>query len=122
MEQQLKDAPILLKVIAQDFCDICEGFGIEPVITRVTDAVEGESGVHLDHRAFDVRDEFQGEFTFSEAERLMVLKALNSKFARNDGKETVIWHSFGGGPHHFHVQIAALTKTYMNVKHKKKEA
>lgn len=118
LEQQLKDAPLLLKFLAQDFGELAATLGIEPVVTRVTDPVQGESGVHTDYRAFDIRDEYNGEFTYSESQRLMILKSLNAKYFRNDGKPSVIWHSFGGGPHHFHVQIAALTKTYMNVKKK----
>lgn len=113
MEAQLKSAPLLLKILVQDFCDLSNQYGIEPVVTRITDPVEGESGVHLDHRAADFRDEHEGEFTYSEQQRLEILGYLNSKYFRNDGKLSVIWHAFNGGPHHFHVQIAALTKAYM---------
>lgn len=113
---QFANAPTLLKLAVEELAFIASRFGKTVTVTRVTDAVEGESGVHLDHRAVDIRDEFNGKFLFTEKERLAILHYINARFPRNDGKETVIWHSFGGGPHHFHVQVAATTKTHMSVK------
>jgi hypothetical protein len=118
MQAQLKGAPLLLRFVAEDFDKLCKEMEIEPVITRVTDTVKGESGVHPDYRAFDVRDEYGGKFVFDKMQREYLVEKLNEKYKRNDGKVTVLWHSFGGGPHHFHVQIATLTKTYMDVKPK----
>jgi hypothetical protein len=116
LKEQFDAAPTLLKIAVEELAHIASRFGKTATVTRVTDAVEGESGVHLDHRAVDIRDEFGGKFTYSEKERLAILHYINARFPRNDGKETIIWHSFGGGPHHFHVQIAATTKTHMSVK------
>ena len=116
LKDQLETAPTLLKLAAEEFAALVAKFGKTAVVTRVTDPVEGESGVHLDHRAVDFRDEFDGKFLFSEKERLAILNYINARFPRNDGKDTIIWHSFDGGPHHFHVQVAAATKSHMSVK------
>jgi hypothetical protein len=116
LKAQYDDAPTLLKHAVEDLAFLADKFGKSAVVTRVTDSVEGESGVHLDYRAVDVRDEFMGKFSFTETERLAIIHFINARYPRNDGKQTIIWHSFGGGPHHFHVQVAASTKTHMNVK------
>ena len=89
-----------------------EMFGKEITITRVKEPIDGDSGVHGDNRAFDVRDEYEGQRTYSLDEVEQILDFMNTKYRRNDAKPTCINHSFHGGPHHFHVQISAYTKTY----------
>jgi hypothetical protein len=116
LKDQFDAAPTLLKLAIEEIDFLAKKFGKSAIVTRVTDAVEGESGVHLDHRAVDIRDEYMGKFVFTENERLAILHYINARYPRNDGKQTIIWHSFGGGPHHFHVQVAATTKTHMSVK------
>jgi hypothetical protein len=113
IKEQFDKAPVLLRLIAQDLEQIASFFGIQAVVTRITDPVQGESGVHLDYRALDIRDEHNGNFTYPEVLRIAIINHLNKKYPRNDGKLTCIWHSFGGAPHHFHLQISTLTKTYM---------
>lgn len=81
-------------------------------VTRVFEYIKTSSGVHEDKRAFDFRDEFLMEFTFTEEERNFILEEINEKYKRNDGKQTIIWHSFKGNPHHFHVQIARDNLAY----------
>lgn len=125
MKEQFEACP-------QKLLDVCEAFnqlslkeGIEPVITRVTDAVEGESGVHRAHRAVDFRNEFQ----FGKSKRWLypietvehILDALNKRFPRTDGRLVAIHHSFNNGPFHFHLQIPAswLTKEEFNRLNKK---
>lgn len=107
--------------------DVCEAFnqlslkeGIEPVVTRVTDPVEGESGVHRDHRAVD----FRNEYVSGNSKRWLypietvehIVKTLNEKFPRTDKKPVALHHSFKGGAFHFHLQIPAswVTKEEFN--------
>lgn len=112
MESQLEDCPIKLQELAAWVDGYClKNFDKEIVITRVSDAFAGESGVHPDKRAFDVRDEwFNGRethFYFSEEEALEVEEATNAAFPRDDDHKTCIYHSFNGGPWHLHFQIPA---------------
>lgn len=87
-------------------------YGQEIIITRVKEQICGDSGVHEDNRAFDVRDEFEGGRIYNDDQIKVLLARLNSFYPRNDGKPTAIHHSFQGGPLHIHVQLASLTKTY----------
>lgn len=112
MREQFEKIPVFLREIAFDFSRISRKLGIDPVITRILDPVSGESGVHTDGRAIDFRDEFNGKFTYTVDQRLALIHYINARYPRKDGKQTIIWHSFGGGPHHFHIQISTLTKTH----------
>lgn len=112
MRAQFNRMPLFLRMIAFDFADLAEEYDKDIVITRVSDPVSGESGVHLDDRAFDVRDEHGGEHTFTEEERLAIVNHLNAKYKRNDRFKTCIHHAFGGGPEHFHVQISRDMNVY----------
>jgi hypothetical protein len=122
MEKEFDRAPILLRIILSDFEQYTKvRFKKEIVITRILGKVDGDSGVHADFRAADIRDEFEGGYSFTSDESKEVCEYLNQKYYRNDGKPTVMHHSFVSpdgktGPLHFHVQISALTKTYMPVK------
>ena len=114
LSKEFKNAPILLKLILLDADRYCmERFGKELTVTRILEPVSGESGVHQDYRAADCRDVFKGEPRFTENEITELLAYVNKRYARNDGKDTVIHHSFQSGPKHFHFQVAALTKAYM---------
>ncbi len=113
MEEQFGETPVLLQLIAFEFEKICKGFKIEPVITRVTDIVEGSSGVHEAGRAFDIRDEHPKKiFVFEHRQRIMLIECLNSKYSRKDKKPTILWHSFKGGLYHFHIQVSHLLSNY----------
>lgn len=111
-EEQFQSLSLILKLIANDLEVIIDALQKEMTVTRVSDPVSGESGVHLDKRAFDVRDEFGGIRTFSDSEVEIILKSINDKWKRNDGFQTVIHHKFQGGPFHLHVQIPVSVKVY----------
>ncbi len=106
--EQFTQLPPLLKLIVWDAADYCQRLlGIDPLVTRIADPVHGESGVHLDWRALDIRDEFApGKFIFTEKNRLALLKYINTKYPRNDKFHTIMWHSVAGSTHHFHIQIS----------------
>lgn len=84
-------------------------FGKEIIITRVSDSFAGESGVHPQKRAFDIRDEFfdgkKTVFYFKESEATELVEAVNKAYPRNDGYDTALIHSFNRGPLHIHVQV-----------------
>lgn len=87
-------------------------FGQEIIITRIKEHICGDSGVHEVNRAFDVRNEFDGGRFYTDEQAKKLCDYMNAKYARNDGKPTMIHHSFNGGPMHLHCQIALDTKTY----------
>ena len=107
LRQQLETAPALLKLILEDFEFISRKFGIEPTLTRLTDSYKGESGVHADGRAADIRDEYMDKNTYNDTQRDAILHYINARYPRSDNKMTIIHHSFSGGPEHFHIQIPA---------------
>lgn len=110
---EFKKTSVLLQDMAKVMDEFCQKeVKQEIIITRVKEHIAGDSGVHEDNRAFDVRDEFAGGKLFSDEEVKKIVSFMNERYPRNDGKPTCINHSFGGGPYHFHVQIATLTKTY----------
>lgn len=84
----------------------------EIIITRVKEHICGDSGVHEDNRAFDVRDEFEGGRLYDDSQVQKIMTYMNDAYPRNDAKTTCIHHSFQGGPFHFHIQLARETKTY----------
>lgn len=112
LETQYQGLPTLLHHVVEDFARLSEEMGITPVITRVTDPVAGESGVHLDGRAVDVRDEHAGVFTYSSSQRESLVNQINKLYPRIDGKVTCLHHSAPGSTAHFHFQIAVETKTH----------
>lgn len=103
---QYANTPLFLRLILEDADNFAKSnFGKELVVTRVSDRVEGESGVHGDFRAVDVRDQFKGEFTFTENERKAIVHYINAKYPRKDKYAVCLWHSFDGGAYHFHFQV-----------------
>lgn len=113
LEAELEASSIFLQLMAKDFDRLLGVItGHEAVITRVLEKVKGSSGVHEDNRAFDVRSESGGVTLFSDTEIKKIVDSMNELFPRNDGKPTCYYHSFQGGPFHFHVQLATLTKAY----------
>ena len=114
LKVQYKHTPAILKLIFQFFeTRSVNLFGIEPVITRLTDPFNGESGVHPANRAIDVRSEYRFHDinikTYKEQQVQILLSLVNYRFYRTDGKKTIIHHSFNGGPHHFHIQVPYLS-------------
>lgn len=114
-QEQFKLLPELLKRMASDFEMLSESLGIEPVVTRISDPVEDESGVHPDYRAIDFRDEHDGELLYSVTKRNTLVERMNEKWPREDGKLTLIWHSFRGAPNHFHLQCANDMRAYSSL-------
>ena len=109
-EEQLKQTPQKLQDIVTVFDALSQGYGIESVITRVWDAVCGDSGVHEAHRAVDFRDETvnslgQSTFLYSPSQTDTIVNTINERYPRSDGKLVCIHHSFQGAPHHFHLQV-----------------
>jgi len=105
MKTQYYNAPALLKLIVEDFERISKQFGIAPTITRITDTVIGESGVHPAGRAIDIRDEYIGKRLYTGEQKDALINFINALYIRTDGKKVIIHHAFDGGPYHFHVQI-----------------
>lgn len=89
-----------------------DNFSQEIIITRVKEHICGDSGVHEANRAFDARDEFEGGRLYTDDQVKQILAKINGAYPRNDGKPTIIHHSFDGGPYHLHCQIAELTRAY----------
>lgn len=112
MRKQLDECPHKLQEIAlyMDYASRAQ-FKKDLFITRVTDAVAGESGVHLCHRAFDARVQFfdgrevQWYLTKDEAAKLADM--VNKHYLRKDGKLVCLLHAVDGGMLHLHVQIPA---------------
>lgn len=109
MKAQLEGCSERLQAIAR-FVDQTsrQVAGKEIVITRVTDPVCGESGVHLAKRAFDCRHQTSEGFYYTADQVEAIVKAIIARYPRNDGHETALCHSFQGGMFHVHVQIPAV--------------
>ncbi len=117
-QDELKHELAATTIFLQDMAENLDRFvrlstGMEIMITRVVEHICGDSGVHEANRAFDVRDEFDGQRTFSDEEIEKILNFMNQAYPRNDGHKTAIHHSFNGGPYHLHIQIALNVNTYV---------
>lgn len=109
---QLVASPMKLREVVKYFEELSKEMEIEPTISRVWDPVSGDSGVHEAHRAVDIRDEIKlssthSQLTYTNAQVDKIVKAINEKYPRHDGKVVCMHHSFKGGPLHFHIQIPA---------------
>jgi len=114
-EEQLKKTPIFLQNLVREL-DLFTRmyFGIEITVTRVSDPLPGESGVHPEGRAVDLRDEHDHKFTFNQEQRDCIVNLINARYPRNDGKKTCIHHRASEtSVMHFHIQLAADMKTYV---------
>ena|ERR1035437_267318 len=109
MEDQYDKLPHKLQDVCNFFLTLSEEHLVEPLVTRVTDPVVGESGVHPAHRAVDFRNQyFDGKnnvWLYNQETIDEILKAVNNEFPRTDGRLVAIHHSFQGGMFHFHLQI-----------------
>lgn len=107
--QQYEILPEKLKEICDEFDKLAKDNGITAIVTRVSDPVEGESGVHLDHRAVDFRNQYNNGtslvclFPMELVEE--IVETINTLYVRQDKYKTIIHHSFNGGMYHFHLQI-----------------
>jgi len=116
MQTQFEATDKTLQIVAWDFETISKKLGIEPLVTRVSDKIEGSSGVHEAGRGIDFRDEHPKKtFLYNHICRVAINSHMQKKFARKDGKPTAYWHSFEGGLHHWHIQTPAEpAKIYFN--------
>ncbi len=121
LQEEYYSRPEFLQQICTDFVRLSNDFGIIPVVTRVQGPVRGSSGVHEAGRAVDFRDEHSGTRLYSPGQRMLILEYLNLKYRRRDRFQTIIWHSFNGGPHHFHIQLATSLDKYYNLNELNKE-
>jgi hypothetical protein len=99
LEEEFKGRSQVLKDMAFFIEKISMEWGIDPVITRVLEKIEGSSGVHEAGRAIDFRSSI-----YNEEQIVLLLDKVNTKFRRKDGKRTLIHHAFRGGAPHFHLQ------------------
>jgi len=105
IELEFQNAPLMVQFVVLRFVELSVTmYGIQPVITRILDPVAGESGVHNQYRAADVRNEFMGIHMYTKEQSDTLVMLINQEFRRIDGFETVIMHSFKGNPAHFHFQ------------------
>lgn len=113
-KQQLINAPYKLQKAAEAFEEISTTLGVEPVVTRVCDAVNftNESGVHGQYRAIDFRAEYaQGgenlgyRNLYKPSDIKGIVEEMNRRFPRPDSKLTCIYHKVPGSLFHFHIQI-----------------
>lgn len=115
MKAQYEVLPAKLLEVCEYFNQLSLKEGIEPTVTRVSDPVDGESGVHLLHRAVDFRNEyFDGRvkrwlYPIEVVDH--ITNMINTKFPRNDRKLVAIHHSFKHGPFHWHLQIPSTWLT-----------
>lgn len=109
-KKELEEGFVGLRQLALEFERECARYGIEPTVTRVKGKIEGDSGVHAAGRAVDFRDQTfdadgDAHFVFTQAQREAILKRMNERYKRPDGKPTLLWHSFKGAPSHWHLQL-----------------
>lgn len=106
MKAQFDELPKALKQVCEDFCRLSKKFGVEPVVTRVSDPVAGESGVHLAKRAVDFRDQTSdGRRLYTDEQVKEIVVVLNRLHERTDGKPTCYHHAVPGSTFHFHLQV-----------------
>jgi hypothetical protein len=109
-ESDYKILPRKLKEICDYFEMLSTEYGVEPVVTRVAEPVEGDSGVHEARRAVDFRCEQYAKkgpssFLYSPPQTVTIEADINAKFKRPDGRPTCMYHRFHGDPYHFHIQL-----------------
>ena len=71
-------APLMLKMFIRDFFHISKILGVDAVCVRIYGKHPGDSGVHLDERAADFRDEFRGSHLYTP-EQVEIIKSLIKK-------------------------------------------
>lgn len=109
MEEQYKEAPLALRAIAEYFAQLSANNGVIAFVTRITDPVKDDSGVHEQGRAMDLRNEYiigqSKRWLYPQETVEEIVNAINTKYPRDDGHYTCIHHAFEGGPYHWHIQI-----------------
>lgn len=115
LTDEFNSRPRKLIQICERFDEESNNLGINPTVTRVLESVCGSSGVHEAGRAVDFRDELRyvgttGDpavrFIYTQDQATRLLEIINAAYPRDDGHQSMIHHSFDGGPYHFHIQIS----------------
>lgn len=106
MRSQYAQVCSRLKKIVASFESLSLKYKVRAVITRVSDKVKGDSGVHEDLRAVDIRGTFKGKSYYTKIQVFNILRDINKLYPRSDGYKTAIYHSYGDGPAHFHLQVS----------------
>jgi hypothetical protein len=117
LHKEFESRPQILKDMAHYFESLSLSVGVDPVVTRILEKVAGSSGVHEAGRAIDFRSQYidqNGKLKklYSEEDVARFLDLVNTKYKRNDGRKTLIHHSFNNGPLHFHLQSGASLSLY----------
>lgn len=119
MLKQYDIIPDKLKMICLDFDALSKENNIIATITRISDPVKGDSGVHEVYRGIDFRNQYFDGKSFRCLYSVEVvdeiLHVINDKYKRDDGLLTIIHHSFENGPFHFHVQIPYKDMTAIDI-------
>ena len=115
LEQEFKSRSQLLKDMAFYFEQLSLSVGVDPVVTRILEKIDGSSGVHEAGRAIDFRSHYRDHTgalkkLYSDQDVDRFLDLMNTKYKRNDGRKTMIHHSFNNGPLHFHLQSPSNIK------------
>ena len=101
--------PDKLKRVCELFEKLSLQHQINPVVTRVSDPVQFESGVHPVHRAVDFRNQYYdgtvNRWLYPQEVVDQIVNSINLAYPRDDGRVTCLHHSFLGGEFHFHLQI-----------------
>lgn len=105
LEGQYQATPARLQEICQHLEALLAEIGKPAIVTRVTDPVDGESGVHRDFRAVDFRYQYCGVYPYPREQAEKIKDELNRAFPRKDRFQVCVLHSFQGGAYHYHVQI-----------------
>ncbi len=121
LKEELQNAPRILKNIVFDFNKVSLLFEIDITITRILGKIKGDSGVHDDYRAVDIRDEHKGIYVYNMDQRRALFHFVNGKYPRTDNYLTCIWHQFKNkdgtlDPGHFHIQIPYAWKFTDSIK------
>jgi hypothetical protein len=114
IESEFENAPLLLKMVAEDFCLLSNEYKITPVLIRVHETTCG-SPEHENGLAIDFRDEYTSGFTFSPGQQQRIIDVINDKYTRKDEKPTLQFQSSDGVPMHAHIEISKDVKIYGRV-------
>lgn len=98
--QQLQNAAPRIRSVVNDIAGELHILGDKAIISRVTDKVKGETGVHQTGRAVDISTR-QLDLKTIKA----IVTTMNLRYPRYDGFETVMYHKAKGGVYHLHIQV-----------------
>lgn len=106
---QLQEAHASVRNVVNDIAGELQILGDKAVVSRVTDPVKGESGVHRTGRAVDISTRQLDKKTINA-----LVTTMNMRYPRYDGFPTVIYHKMKGGVYHLHVQVPPDERRFAN--------